>query len=174
MRLKRYIFFFCFLLAAVLLKSRNLTAGDMIMEHFLSFFKEMIRILPFMFVIIGLFDVWFPKEAVQRHVGEDSGVKGTLLVIALAMLQMGPLYGAFPVAYLLWKKGCRIMNIFVYLGAFSTAKISLLSFEIGFLGLKFSFLRTAVTLPVFILIAKLMELYLRNRNFVIKENNEET
>jgi hypothetical protein len=54
-------------------------------------------------------------------------------VILLAMLQAGPLYGAFPVAYLLWKKGASIKNIFIYLGAFSTLKILMLTFEIGFL-----------------------------------------
>ncbi len=85
------------------------------------------------------------------------------------MLQAGPLYGAFPVAYLLWKKGCGIKNIFIYLGAFSTLKIPMLTFEIGFLGLKFSLLRTLFTLPIFIIIAMFMEVYLKNKNFEVKQ-----
>ena len=36
-------------------------------------------------------------------------------------------------------------------------KIPMVSFEIGFMGLKFSLLRLAFTLPVFILIGILME-----------------
>jgi uncharacterized membrane protein YraQ (UPF0718 family) len=84
------------------------------------------------------------------------------------MLQVGPLYGAFPIAYILWKKGASIRNIFIYLGAFSTLKIPMLSFEIGFLGLKFSLLRTLLSLSVFIIIALVMEKYLKNKDFKIK------
>jgi len=70
---------------------------------------------------------------------------------------------------MLWKKGASIKNIFIYLGAFSTLKIPMLTFEIGFLGLKFSLLRTLVTLPVFILIGKIMEIYLRDKYFEIRQ-----
>jgi len=78
-------------------------------------------------------------------------------MILLAMLQAGPLYGAFPVAYMLWKKGTSVRNIFIYIGAFTTMKIPMLSFEIGFLGLKFSLLRTILSMPVFIIIAVIMQ-----------------
>jgi uncharacterized membrane protein YraQ (UPF0718 family) len=84
---------------------------------------------------------------------------GMVWMILLAMLQMGSLYSAFPVAYILWKKGTGVRNLFIYLGAFTTMKLPMLSFEIGYLGLKFSLLRTVLTLPVFIIIAILMEKY---------------
>ena len=84
-------------------------------------------------------------------------------------VQAGPLYGAFPVTYLLWKKGCSIRNIFIYLGAFSTIKLPMLTFEIGFLGLKFSLLRTLFTLPVFIVISVIMEKYLQKKQFEVKQ-----
>jgi uncharacterized membrane protein YraQ (UPF0718 family) len=147
----------------------NFNPAKTIRNNFWIFFVEMITFLPFMFILIGLFDVWFPKEKVEKHIGKESGVKGTIWVILLAMLQAGPLYGAFPVAYLLWKKGASIKNIFIYLGAFSTLKIPMLTFEIGFLGLKFSLLRTAVTLPVFILIGEIMEVLLRDKHFEIMQ-----
>ena len=147
----------------------NFSPARTIQGNFWLFFGEMITFLPFIFILVGLFDVWFPKEKVEKHIGEGSGIKGTIWCILLAMLQAGPLYGAFPVAYLLWKKGCSIRNIFIYLGAFSTLKIPILTFEIGFLGLKFSLLRTLVTLPIFILIGEIMEIYLRNKNFEIKQ-----
>lgn len=147
----------------------NYTPGKEIFEgNFLLFIKEMMMFLPLMFLLIGLFDVWAPKEKIERHIGSDSGVKGAVWMILLAMLQAGPLYGAFPVSYVLYKKGASIRNIFIYLGAFSTLKIPMLSFEIGFLGLKFSLLRTLLTIPVFIFIAIIMEKYLKTRNFQIK------
>ena len=159
------------LFGIVLLISRlfKMTFTASISHNFWMFFVEMVTFLPFMFILIGLIDVWFPREKVEKHIGRESGIKGTVWVILLAMLQAGPLYGAFPVAHLLWKKGSSIRNIFIYLGAFATMKIPMLTFEIGFLGLKFSLLRTLFTLPVFIAIASLMELYLKNKQFEVKQ-----
>jgi len=89
------------------------------------------------------------------------------------MLQAGPLYGAFPVAHLLWKKGCSTRNIFIYLGAFSTMKVPMLTFEIGFLGLRFSLLRTFITLPIFIAIAVVMDAALKSKGFVVLDPADE-
>lgn len=139
-----------------------------ILSNFWMFFKEMIMFLPLMFVLVGLIDVWFPKEKVEKYINKESGIKGILLVILLAMFQAGPLYGSFPVAYLLWKKGSSIKNIFIYLGAFSTLKIPMLSFEIGFLGLRFTLLRTLFTLPLFIIIGYIMEWILKDTDFEVK------
>jgi hypothetical protein len=47
--------------------------------------------------------------------------------------------------------------VFIYLGAFSALKIPMLTFEVAFLGWQFSLVRTAVTLPVFIALAYLLE-----------------
>ncbi|MFO7978823.1 MAG: permease [Bacteroidales bacterium] len=142
---------------------------DIFRNQFAGFLKEMILFLPIMFILVGLGDVWINREKAQRHVGRGSGIKGIFLMIILSMAQAGPLYGAFPVTYLLWKKGASIRNIFIYLGAFSTLKIPMLTFEIGFLGLKFSLLRTLFTLPVIILIGLLMERWLKNKPFEIKQ-----
>jgi uncharacterized membrane protein YraQ (UPF0718 family) len=104
-----------------------------------------------------LFEVWVPKQVVVRHTGQNAGIMSILWLILLAMLQVGPLYGAFPVAYMLWKKGTSVRNVFIYLGAFSTLKIPMLSFEIGFLGLKFTLFRTILSIPIIIIIAVLMD-----------------
>ncbi|MFO8066684.1 MAG: permease, partial [Bacteroidales bacterium] len=122
-----------------------------------------------MFILIGLGDVWINKEKVEKHIGENSGFTGVLLVILLSMAQVGPLYGAFPVTYLLWKKGASIRNIFIYIGAFSTIKIPMIAFEIGFLGWKFSLLRTIFSLPIIIIISVIMEKILRNKSFEVKQ-----
>lgn len=136
-------------------------------DRFWVFTKEMILFLPLMFILIGLGDVWISKEKAEKHIGEGSGIKGMLMVIVMSMAQVGPLYGAFPVAYLLWEKGTSIRNIFIYLGAFCTIKILMLTFEIGFLGWKFSLIRTMLTLPMIILIAILLDKYFKNRKFEI-------
>ena len=141
------------------------TGEELVETTFWRFLKEMLMLLPCMFILIGLFDVWIPKEKIEKHVGEGSGVKGAGLMILLAVIQPGSLYVAFPFAHLLWKKGTSLRNIFIYVGMFSAAKIPMLTFEIGFLGLKFSMLRLILTIPVFILIAVIMERILRNKSY---------
>ncbi|MFW5889884.1 MAG: permease [Marinilabiliaceae bacterium] len=143
-------------------------AGQELFETtFWRFLKEMLTILPCMFLLIGLFDVWIPREKIEKHIGSGSGIKGIVLMILLAVTQVGPLYASFPVAHLLWKKGCSLRNIFVYVGMFSAAKIPMLTFEIGFLGLKFSMLRLILTISVFIIIAFILERMLRNKSYKI-------
>jgi len=122
-----------------------------------DFSLEMAAFLPAMFILVGLFDVWVPRSVVERHVGRDSGPLAILWMVLLGTLQAGPLYGAFPVAVALWRKGTAPRNVFIYLGAFSALKIPMLTFEVAFLGWQFSLVRTAVTLPVFVLLAYLLE-----------------
>lgn len=126
-------------------------------HNFLRIVKEIIIFLPFVFLFIGVLEFWIPREIVERNIGHQSGIKGMFLVILLAMSQAGPLYVAFPVTHLLASKGCSNRNIFIYLGAFSTLKFPMVSFEIGFIGLKFSLLRIVFTLPVFIMIGILLD-----------------
>lgn len=123
---------------------------------YLGFVREMLSFLPMMFLLVGVFEVWIPREIVERHVGENAGVLAIAWVVLLAMLQAGPLYGAFPVAAALSKKGCAARYVFIYLGAFSVMKLPMLSFEIGFLGWRFSLMRLALTLPVFVIIGFIM------------------
>ena len=167
--LKKYAFALLFAMFVAASWFMRFPTGMEIGRNFRMFFMEMIIFLPLMFILIGLFDVWVHREKITRHVGPGSGSRGIFWVILLAMLQAGPLYAAFPVAALLWKKGCSVRNIFVYLGAFSTLKIPMLAFEIGFLGLKFSLLRALFSLPIFIGIGYLLALHLRNKSFAVKE-----
>jgi uncharacterized membrane protein YraQ (UPF0718 family) len=149
-----FVIFAVFLLGSL---SIGFNPGRQIYSNFSQFILEMASFLPVMFLLIGLFDVWVPREKIEKHIGHESGLLGSFWVILLATLQASPLYGAFPVAYILSKKGASVRNIFIYLGTFSCMKIPLLTFEIGFLGLKFSLLRTVFSLPIFIIIGILME-----------------
>lgn len=155
--LKNYTWVILFVLFSVSSYLMGFKPGLSIYSNFTEFFIEMISFVPFLFIIIGLFDVWVPKEILEKHVGKESGIKGIFIVILLAMLQAGPLYGAFPVAYILCKKGASVRNIFIYLGAFSSMKLPMLGIEIGYLGIKFTVVRTLISLPLFILIGYLME-----------------
>lgn len=158
--------FAVFLLLAHLL---DVEVGQRVTAELFSFSKNMVLLVPCIFVLIGLLDAWIPEQWIQKHVGEGSGFSGGVYVVFLAMFQGGPLYGAFPTAHLLWKKGCSMRNVFMYLGAFSTLKVPMVLFEVSFLGWKFALTRAAVALPVFVLIAEVMAAYTRRTGLQMKQ-----
>jgi uncharacterized membrane protein YraQ (UPF0718 family) len=166
---KQYVLLFSYLIATLASFAFGFNPGKEVFVNFTEFFIEMVSFIPFLFIIVGLFDVWFPKEQVEKHIGRESGIKGMLVVIVLAMLQAGPLYGAFPVAYILYKKGASIRNIFIYLGAFSSLKIPMLGMEIGYLGIPFTLARTLASLPLFIAVAYFMEWYFKDKDFKVNK-----
>jgi len=166
---KQYLWLIGYLLLTLGSFAFGFDPGKEVFGNFTHFFIEMVSFIPFLFIIVGLFDVWFPKEKVEKHIGQESGVKGILVMIVLAMMQAGPLYGAFPVAYILYKKGASIKNIFIYLGAFASLKIPMLGMEIGYLGIRFTLARTVVSLPLFIAIGYFMEWHFKDREFKVNK-----
>ncbi len=168
-----YLPFFAFLAAAAVSFVLGWQPGIGVFYKFGEFASEIVIILPLVFLFIGVIDVWVPKEAIEKRLGEGTGFKGTPWVILFAMTYAGPLYAAFPVALMLRKKGCSTRNVFIYLGAFSAMKLPMVSFEIGFMGLKFSLLRLVFTLPVFILISLIMEKAL-GKDYKMPESYAET
>ena len=109
-------------------------------------FIEMLSFLPPVFIILGLLDVWVPREVVISHLGGGSGLRGMVLAIFLGAAAAGPLYGAFPVAAVMMKKGASFYNVMLFLGAWSTLKIPMFLFETQYLGLTFSLTRWVCSL----------------------------
>ena len=123
----------------------------------LDSFKEMLLIIPPIFVLLGLLDVWVPRETMVRYLGEDSGIKGMLIAILIGSAAAGPLYAAFPVALVLMKKGAKFSNILLFIGAWSTTKIPMLLFELSSLGAKFMLTRLAVSMAGIFIIALIVD-----------------
>ena len=115
--------------------------------------KTMFLLIPPIFVLLGLFDVWVPREKMIRYMGEGSGPKGTIIAFLLGSVAAGPLYGAFPFAAVLMKKGASFTNILIFIGAWSTTKIPMLLFEIGALGARFALSRLAIDIVGIVIIA---------------------
>lgn len=119
-------------------------------------FKEMALVIPPVFILLGLLDVWVPRETMVKYMGEGSGIKGVILSIILGSAAAGPLYGAFPVAAVFMKKGVKFSNILIFIGAWSTTKIPMFLFEISALGARFAVTRLVVDIPGIILIAYIL------------------
>ena len=125
--------------------------------------SEMLLVLPPIFILLGLLDVWVPKETMVKLMGKGSGLKGMGLAFFLGSAAAGPLYGAFPVAITLLKKGSSFTNVLILLGAWSTTKLPLMMFEASSLGLEIMLLRFGLNIFGSLDIACLPELALGHR-----------
>jgi len=124
--------------------------GKEIGYNFVSFSMDMLKILPCAFILIGLFEVWVKRETVERHLGEESGIRGYIWAVLLAGTAIGGLYVALPVAYALYSKGAKLSVIFTYLGAAAICRVPMMIFEASFMGIKFTAIRLLVSLPLVI------------------------
>lgn len=114
---------------------------------------EMLLVLPAVFILLGLLDVWVKRETMIKLMGEKSRFLGVAIAFVLGSAAAGPLYTAFPIAAMLMKKGSKYSNVLIFLGAWSTTKIPMMLFEASSMGLPFMLLRFALNLPVIAVIA---------------------
>ena len=156
--------YFIFLLVSFLL---GFSPGEQIGNNFFIFSVEMLKILPCAFILIGLFEVWVKKEKVEKHLGRESGFMAYVWVILFAGTTVGGLYVAFPVAYSLYHKGAKLSVIFTYVGAAAICRIPMTIFEASFMGIRFSLIRLAVSIPLVIVSSIWLGNYLEKRNYKI-------
>ncbi len=126
------------------LKSLDLTKQNLI---------EMISVIPPIFILLGLLDVWVDRATMMKYTGKDSGLKGILIAFLLGSAAAGPLYAAFPVAGVMLKKGSSLFNVFIFIGAWSTTKIPMLTFEAASLGPAFTITRLILSITGILIIA---------------------
>ena len=136
-----------------------------IRKNFFDFTLEMLKLIPFVFILIGLFEVWIKEETIKKHLGENSGTKGYFWVTLLAGVSVGGLVVAFPVAYSLYSKGAKLSIIFYYIGAAAICRIPMTIFEASFLGIEFTLIRYIVSIPLLIITSVLLGNYLSKRNY---------
>jgi len=98
---------------------------------------EMMLVMPVIFMLTVLIEVWISKEMIIKHLGENSGIKGAGFSVVLGSLSAGPIYAAFPICKMLLSKGASIANIVVILSAWAVIKVPMLANEARFLGPKF-------------------------------------
>ena len=143
---KRYRIFFLLVVLNIAVLIFFPAVGSNSLQLTWSNLLEMMSILPPIFILLGLLDVWVKRETMIKYMGDDSGIIGVLLAFFLGSAAAGPLYAAFPVAGVLLKKGSKLSNVFIMLGAWSTTKIPLILFEASSLGLKFMLIRMVMDL----------------------------
>lgn len=141
--------------------------GEIIGQTFISFLMNMIKLVPCVFILIGLFEVWVKKATVEKHLGEESGFRGYVWAVLLAGTTVGGLYVAFPVASTLYRKGAKLSVIFTYIGASAVCRVPMMFFEASFLGLKFTLVRLFVSVPLVVLTSILLGDYLEKKQYSV-------
>ena len=122
-----------------------------------DYLVEMVVILIPVAMLMGLFEVWVPKQLIGKYLGRESGWKGVLLALLFGTAPTGPLYVAFPIAAMLLKKGASPLNVIILLDAWAAIKIPQLLIEARFLGPSFMLVRLALTVPSAILMGWLIQ-----------------
>lgn len=157
--------YFIYLLYSCLFR---VPSGREIGQNLVAYLLTMGKILPCAFILIGLFEVWIPRERVEPHLGYQGGVRGYILAIVLAGTMAGGLLVALPVSSALYHKGARLSVIFTFLGASAVVRIPMTLFEVSFLGAEFTAVRWLVSVPLIIISSLFLEKYLSKEKFGIK------
>lgn len=151
--LKRYKVFFSLVFLMVIFRLFVPSIGQKAFGITLGSAMTMLSVLPPIFILLGLLDVWIERETMMKYMGEGSGALGILLSFIMGSVGAGPLYVGFPIAGVLLQKGSNFLNVLVFMGAWSTTKIPMLLFETSAMGWKFMLTRFILNLPVILLIA---------------------
>ena len=53
---------------------------------------EMLSIIPPIFILLGLLDVWVERETMMKYMGEHSGIEGGVIAFIMGSAAAGPLY----------------------------------------------------------------------------------
>ncbi|MFW5895080.1 MAG: permease [Bacillota bacterium] len=116
-----------------------------------SYVLDMLIIVPPIFILIGLFDVWVDRETVIKLMGENSGVRGMALAFFLGAFSAGPIVAAFPLAMVMLKKGAKYSNVLFFLMVWSALKIPVVFYQFTQLGFTFAMIINVTMFFIFII-----------------------
>jgi uncharacterized membrane protein YraQ (UPF0718 family) len=133
------------------------------------YIKEMLMIMPVIFVLTALLDTWVAKEKITKYLGKESRVKGIILSFVLGSISAGPIYAAFPMCVMLHKKGASVRNLVIILSSWAVIKVPMLLNEAKFLGMKFMAIRWVLTVIAIVVFSWIAAKIVKDEDIVQKE-----
>ncbi|MFU0825504.1 permease [Clostridium sp.] len=155
--IRRYRFFIIFFIIVVITTAIDKEIGLKTFKTAGSSFVQMASVVPPIMVLLGLMDVWIPRESMMKYMGDESGLLGISLAVLIGSIAAGPMYAAFPFIPVLLRKGVKFSNIIIFMNAWCVTKITTLMFEISALGYEFTLVRFLVDLPGIIIMGFLVQ-----------------
>lgn len=136
------------------------------------YIKEMIMIMPVIFILTALLDLWVPKEKIMKYLGKEAKAKGVILSFVLGSISAGPIYAAFPMCVMLHKKGASIRNLVIILSSWAVIKIPMLLNEVKFLGIQFMAVRWILTVIAIIIFSWITSKIVKDEDLPKIENEQ--
>jgi len=138
-------------------------------RNFLTFLVQMLRVLPCVFVVIGLFEVWVKTETVEKHMGHGSGLRSYVWAVLLAGGTVGGLHVGLPIAHALYMKRARLGVVLAFVSSAGICRIPMTLFEASFLGWKFTAVRFGVSLPLVLLTSAAIGHWLERNHYELPD-----
>jgi uncharacterized membrane protein YraQ (UPF0718 family) len=110
--------------------------------------KRTLPLLVVAFVIVGYVNVLAPQELVSRWIGPDSGWRGLFVGTGAGMLLPGGPYVVFPLIAALYQAGAGIGPTLAMITSWAGLALLSVSFELPFLGWRFSVVRLGLSLLI--------------------------
>lgn len=171
---KRYFFFISMLCLTIVVFFIDNNIGLKAFSIANDSFLQMLGVIPPIMLMLGLMDVWIPRDILIKYMGDKSGLLGIFLAMLIGSLAAGPMYAAFPFTAVLMKKGVKFSNIIIFMNAWCVTKISTLLFEISALGFKFTFVRLLINIPGVIIMGLLVEYFISNKDIIDIYSNDKS
>lgn len=110
--------------------------------------KRTLPLLVVAFAIVGYVETLAPQELVSQWLGPNSGWTGLAIGTAAGMLMPGGPYVIFPLIAAIYSSGAGIGPILAMITSWSALALLSVSFELPFLGWRFSVVRLGLGLLV--------------------------
>jgi len=165
--MKQNRFFIIAAVGLIILAIVDFSLSIKALEHSYDSLISMLLVIPPIFVLIGLFDVWVERETMIKLMGENSGAKGMVIAFFVAAFSAGPTIAAFPIAVMMLKKGAKYSNVLFFVMVWSTLKLPIVIFQVSTIGLKLTLIINLTMLTVFVIGA-----ILANKVFTSEEIEE--
>lgn len=169
-KVKENLFLILILLAYTLLLLLRPALALTSIKNSAYYLKEMLLIMPVIFILTALLDLWVPKDKIMRYLGKEAKSKGLIIAFVIGSISAGPIYAAFPMCVMLHKKGASIRNIIVILSSWAVIKIPMLLNEAKYLGPKFMALRWVLTVTAIILFSGIATRMIKDQDLPQQKN----
>jgi len=120
--------------------------------------KQNALLLILAFIIVGFVNILSPDELVKTWIGPNSVWRGILLAESIGMMLPGGPYVVFPLIAILFEAGAGLAPVITVITSWSTQSLLTISFELPFMGWRFTVIRWSIGLfiPLFSGVAALL------------------
>lgn len=110
--------------------------------------KRTIPVLLLAFIIVGFVNALEPQAVVRTWIGPGSGLQGVFIGTLAGMLLPGGPYVVFPLIATLYQSGAGLGPTLAMITSWATLALLTVTFELPFMGWRFSLIRVGLGLLV--------------------------